>query len=92
METSPEQQESPLVEEIKMLRDIVFRASDRDAKMERIMAFAGHLRANYPDCKRREAYHALAGSTMMEGVGEPITEDFPGDDSVLEFLRSLLGL
>jgi hypothetical protein len=89
METAPTPEESPLVEEIKMLMKLARDRWGPDAFAERQVAFAQQLKAKYPDCARRRAYHALAGSTVWEGAADTIEEDFPGEDSVAEFLQSL---
>lgn len=84
-----EQRESPLVEEIRMLMGIA-RKKLGHGFSDRQVTFAGQLREKYPDWKKRRAYHALVESTMPESGTDVIEEDFPGEDSVTEFLQSLI--
>ncbi|HXV26688.1 MAG TPA: hypothetical protein VD862_01535 [Candidatus Paceibacterota bacterium] len=56
---------------------------------DRTVEFATRLREKYPDYIHYRAYHKLIGSTVRPDF-EPIIEgDFPGEDSVVAFLRSL---
>lgn len=78
------------------IRPLWKAALDRQKKLHSLARFmdayatkADELVHKYPDAKHRRAYHALIGSTMMPGEPGIIEEDFPGDDSVVQFLSNL---
>jgi hypothetical protein len=57
-----------------------------------IAAHGNKIRSKYPECQRYEIFHALAGSTM-DSTAKPgyyIKEDFPGEDSIEEFVNNLV--
>lgn len=54
-----------------------------------IFFFAQKLREKYPNFKNYTVYHTLIGSTIPAGV-ETVKEDFPGEDSVEDFVNSLI--
>jgi len=56
---------------------------------ELLPPFVQQLVEHYPDCGKYRIYHGLVGGTPFERDGL-IEEDFPGEDSVVKFLESLL--
>lgn len=72
------------------LKDLEGSLSDKDFLQinEDISNFSEKLEGKYPDCRRRQIFHALIGSGMDSTIN--ITEDFPGEDSVEEFIKKLI--
>lgn len=90
MEQESQREEPPLVEEIKMLYGIAQKRFGIQLS-DRVVPFAQHLQKSYPDYLRWRAYHALARSTILpEHEADVIEDDFPGDDSIVKFLQSLV--
>lgn len=87
-ETAPEV--PPTVAKIRELLEPARKKVGTRVFMDRMYNFAQELQAKYPrDFKKRRVYHALIGSTLPEGEPDVIEEDFPGEDSVVGFLKSL---
>ena len=82
------EQEAPLVTEIRMLWRAAKERLGTRKFVEAYIDFSNRLKEKYPDYDRRRAYHALIMSTMPDRT-DVIEEDFPGEDSVVEFLQSL---
>ncbi len=92
-EQGPEKKDSEPadLEEIKMLVGIATSRLGSREFMNRQFAFVAQLREKYPDWSDRRAYHTLTGSSIQpEREAKAIDEDFPGDDSVVGFLKSLV--
>lgn len=83
-----------LVDQIRALKRKVYGKESgvtREERIERVRqvtVFAGTLKEKYPDFQRWRVYHALIGSTP--GTSNLIEGDFPGEDSVVNFLESLI--
>ena len=51
---------------------------------------AKYLQKKYPDYFNREVWHIMIGSSLGYKMMPVIEDDFPGDDSVEEFIKTLI--
>lgn len=87
-EHGKEVEKQGLLEEARSLRhDIYTDEAHAIQVLDRVVQKAKELREKYPNYTQYQIYHLLIGSTPPEGTD--IYEDFPGDDSVVEFLKKL---
>lgn len=86
------EQEPHVTERVRSLVSKVYGSEaggdDYEEGYNRSAEFARELQKKYPDYKRYRVWHVLIGSTPDEsGI---IEEDFPGEDSVIDFLEKVL--
>lgn len=72
-------------EELREKRNQIYKNSDSYKSMTE---FVEKLQAKYPDYQNYKIYHFLIGSTFPGGA-ELNEEDFPGEDSIANFLNKL---
>jgi len=53
-----------------------------------VSKFARDLEQKYPDAHSRRLWHLLIGSTLPPGM-EMGMEDYPGEDSIIQFIEGL---
>ncbi len=61
-------------------------SGDRMETYDKVADFGQKLREKYKNYDQYELYHILSGSTLIKA---PDNFDFPGEDSVELFIRSL---
>ena len=71
-------------EELKEERDKIY--SNRES-YKLLLNFVKKLQDKYPDYQNYKIYHCLFGSSLPE-KGNFKEEDFPGEDSIVNFLNS----
>lgn len=84
---------------IKNLREIIAnriiqRDTSSDLKelnsfMDAIVEKVAVLEAKYPNARKYLILHVLVGSSVKVSEADMIYDDFPGDDSIREFLKEL---
>ncbi len=82
MEGEPKN-ENLILEELTVLRDKLWES---DAGYDECVSFAKKLLEKYPDARKYKLLHLLIGSTPSDDVTK---FDFPGEDSIETFIRSL---
>ena len=88
-EQIPQTPESVTAKVKRLRKEVINHIGMEHFYIELLPPFADQLRQNHPDCGKYRIYHDLVGGTPREGDGI-IEEDFPGEDSVVKFLESLL--
>ena len=84
MEGAPENRDVLVAELIELRRRMT--KSDPFGFNDKVIEKSEELNEKYPDALYYELYHVLIGSTPPEYVNK---FEFPGDDSVEKFFRSL---
>jgi hypothetical protein len=79
--------EAEIVRIKEILAHAMHDSGDIETLYNKVRKFAHHLQATYPDYARYELYHVLVGSTPRPE--DKNGKDFPGDDSVEEFIKNL---
>ena len=75
-----------------LLNDAINVAKHGDGAFEthdKVVRKANDLQNKYPDYRDYRMYHVLAGSNDPDGEKSVPKSDFPGQDSVADFIRSL---
>lgn len=86
-----EVKESLAGEIIRLRAEVISKIDKRFLLSDALILFVKGLREKYPNWKNWLAYHKLVGSSPPESDEEEMVyEDFPGEDSVVLFLESLL--
>jgi len=90
LDTNPEEGNDDVF--LKHLSDILAhafeKAKDRLKLYETTSNFARDLERKYPDAHSRRLWHLLIGSSPMPGM-EMNMEDYPGEDSIVQFIEGL---
>jgi hypothetical protein len=55
----------------------------------RLVEFTEHLRKKYPDYQNYRMYHFLVGSGALKPDERFTEDDFPGEDSIENFIKRL---
>ena len=85
----PNQQKSfeSVLADIKQKLNNVYRGKNIEEMHNRIAEFGYKLMDKYSDCRNYILFHVLIGSTPPSNA--TIKEDFPGEDSIIKFIKNL---